>query len=86
MLFWEKVTRFRPQIEHRMSELTSLNFALEYDLPNLSLVLTFMVAAETQEEAIAAFRKHRPYGRLLKINGQRVKDNGDTIQEIDKSE
>ncbi|MCA9067597.1 MAG: hypothetical protein KDA84_01655 [Planctomycetaceae bacterium] len=68
-----------------MSELTSLNYAFEYDLPNLSLVLTFMVAAETQEEAIAAFRKRRPHGRLLKLNGQPVKDDGVTVITIDES-
>jgi len=65
-----------------MSELTSLNWAIEYDLPSLNLVLTFMVAAETEDEAIAAFRSRRPHGRLRKINGQPVKDDGKTIREI----
>lgn len=68
-----------------MSNLTSLNYSFEYDLPNLSLVLTFMIAAESEEEALAAFRKRRPHGRLLKINGERVKDDGKTIRKIDEA-
>ena len=68
-----------------MSELTSLNWAFEYDLPNLSLVLTYMVATETEAEAIAAFRKYRPHGRLLKINGQPVNENGTTPAEREES-
>lgn len=56
--------------------LTSLNFAIEYELPKLSLVLTFMVAADTVEEALSDFRKFRPHGRILKFNGQPVKDDG----------
>lgn len=68
-----------------MSNLTSLNWSFEYDLPNLSLVLTYMVAAESEAEAIAAFRKDRPHGRLLKINGQPVNENGATPAEPDDS-
>lgn len=66
-----------------MNELTSLNWAFEYDLPNLSLTLTYMVAAESEAEAIAAFRKHRPHGRLRKINGEPVADNGNAAQRDD---
>lgn len=56
--------------------LTSLNFAIEYELPKLSLVLTFMVAADSEDEALADFRHFRPHGRIVKINGRPVKDDG----------
>jgi hypothetical protein len=59
--------------------LTSLNYAIEYELPRLSLVLTFMVAADSEEEALADFRRFRPHGRIAKINGLRVKDDGYVI-------
>ena len=60
-------------------ELTSMNWAIEYELPNLSLVLTFMMATETEEEALEEFRKRRPHGRINKINGTPVKDDGFVI-------
>ncbi len=63
------------------NELTSLNWAIEYELPNLSLVLTFMMAAETEREALAEFRRRRPHGKILKINGHAVKDDGLKITE-----
>jgi hypothetical protein len=62
-------------------ELTSLNWAIEYELPNLNLVLTFMMATETEEEALAEFRKRHPHGKITKINGQPVKDDGIVITE-----
>ena len=65
--------------------LTSLNFAIEYELPRLSLVLTFMVAADTEEEALADFRKFRPHGHIVKVNGQPVKDDGFKITRLDPS-
>jgi hypothetical protein len=61
------------------SQFTSMNWAIEYELPSLSLVLTFMMAAETEEEALAEFRKRRPHGRITKINGEPVKDDGERI-------
>jgi hypothetical protein len=61
------------------SQLTSMNWAIEYELPNLSLVLTFMMAAETEAEALAEFRKRRPHGRITKINGEPVNDDGERI-------
>jgi hypothetical protein len=64
-------------------ELTSLNWAIEYEIPNLRLALTFMMAAETEAEALAEFRKRRPHGKITKINGDPVKDNGIVITESD---
>ena len=38
-----------------------------------------------EAEATAAFRKYRPHGRLLKINGQPVNENGTTPAEREES-
>ena len=65
------------------SQLTSMNWAIEYELPNLSLVLTFMMAAETENEALTEFRRRRPHGRITKINGGPVSDDGVRITPID---
>jgi hypothetical protein len=66
--------------------LTSMNFAIEYELPKLSLVLTFMDAADSEEEALRDFRRFRPHGRIVKINGRPVKDDGFVITRLKEAE
>ncbi len=59
--------------------ITWVFWSIEYELPNLSLRLTCAIDASdavTEEEAVANFRKRRPHGRIKKINGRPVNDNG----------
>ena len=64
-------------------------WSIEYELPKLSLALTCVIDASkatTEEAAIAQFRERRPYGRIKKINGRPVKDNGVIVTDVEDSE
>ncbi len=64
-------------------------WSIEYELPKLNLVLTCVIDASkaaTEEAAIKSFRERRPHGRIKKINGRPVKDNGVIVTEIDEND
>ena len=64
-------------------------WSIEYELPNLSLTLTCVIDASkatTEKAAIACFRERRPYGRIKKINGRPVKDNGVAVTDSQDSD
>lgn len=59
-----------------------MDYVIHYEVPPLQEMRLGTVIAGCVDEAVAAFRKAIPNGRVRQINGLPVTDDGETVKKV----